>query len=175
MLGYTSPLKVSDARDKVYALMGILKSEYAQHIHPDYTQPASLAYCAAVKAGISVDQCLAMLSIAERVKQAPADLPSWSPDLRDGMHAFGVYLGMRPLGGKTSFPASSDGRPELVPLNDPAKLALKGFRLKQIVRTLRVDANLGPERPARQFPCVCGLDVQGLPGRCTSTSPARAR
>ena len=55
MLGYTRPLNVSDARDKVYALMGILKSEYAQHIHPDYTQPVSHAYCAAVKAGIFVD------------------------------------------------------------------------------------------------------------------------
>jgi hypothetical protein len=146
LLGYTKPLKVSDARDKVHALMGILKSEYAQYTSRLYPL-VSHAYCAAVKASISVDQCLAMLNIVERVKQGPGDLPSWSPDFPDGTHAFGVYLGMRPLSGKRRFSASGNSRPELVPLNDPAKLALKGFRLKQIVRTLRVYAGLVLDDP----------------------------
>lgn len=177
LLGYTKPLKVSDARDKVHALMGILKSEYAQYIHPDYTQLVSHAYCAAVKASISVDQCLAMLNIVERVKQGPGDLPSWSPDLRDGTNAFGVYLGMRPLSGKRRFSASGDSRPELVPLNDPAELALKGFRLKQIVRTLRVDAGLTLDDPP---PCLdTPLILHGGSLRhgvtCIATKPGQSR
>ncbi|KAG0651080.1 Heterokaryon incompatibility protein [Hyphodiscus hymeniophilus] len=147
-LGYTKFLKASDPRDKVYALLGILDHKYAQHIYPNYTQPVSHAFCAAVRASIFADQCLAILSQAEAFGQKPADIPSWSPDWRQFSYDFGVYLGMRPLTGKKRYSASGDSLPQLVPWKDSKKLFLKGIKIKKITRTMSVDEDLALDYPS---------------------------
>ncbi|KAN0088998.1 HET domain containing protein [Hyaloscypha variabilis] len=71
----------TDARDKVYALLGLASDVDSLSLLPDYSQDASEVYTRMVKSWIQRDRNLDILSAVEdnRCRVRPG-LPSWVPD-----------------------------------------------------------------------------------------------
>ncbi|KAK5658327.1 hypothetical protein OQA88_2303 [Cercophora sp. LCS_1] len=83
LLDYFRRTQATDARDKVYAFLGLrsLHDGINAPIIPDYNKVASHAYCEAAWASIGVTNDLSILSkVEDRSFRTTTELPSWVPD-----------------------------------------------------------------------------------------------
>lgn len=71
----------SDARDKIYGLLGLSPLGFSDRISPDYPLPAAETYMNAFLAYVEHYQRLDLLRHTTRVTNSTAGLPSWVPDL----------------------------------------------------------------------------------------------
>jgi hypothetical protein len=84
-LRYSRNAKSSDPRDKVYALCGLISSDYV--LTPDYTDTVGSVYCRAVESIILAEQSLDVLAYCQHTdSQSSNSLPTWCPDWSVPLH-----------------------------------------------------------------------------------------
>ncbi|GLB07759.1 hypothetical protein AtubIFM57258_003124 [Aspergillus tubingensis] len=94
-----------DARDKIYAVLGLVTDGSADHVQPDYTASVSQVYQAATLAILNSEE---KFDILHRVHSPSrlADLPTWCPDFSTGeWGSFERGDHFFPLGDTTRFAA----------------------------------------------------------------------
>lgn len=74
--------KASDARDKVYALLGIIDQDERGRYQVDYSIPVEQAYAVTMKTMLLHDSTMMVLSLAGTDHRSTTNLPSWCPDWR---------------------------------------------------------------------------------------------
>ena len=89
MLDLSRKAKTTDPRDKVYGLMGLMPSEVADRIQPDYSLTLGEVYISFAKAWITASCSLELL---EQCTSPNTSLPSWVPDWTNTNH-FRLYSG----------------------------------------------------------------------------------
>ncbi|KAF2239752.1 hypothetical protein EV356DRAFT_109915 [Viridothelium virens] len=87
-----SNLDATDARDKVFALLGLVSSEAPRYdlIRPDYTKSLEQVYQDFARYSITMDRTLEVLRIAGRTFHSAntlESLPTWVPNWKDHNHA----------------------------------------------------------------------------------------
>jgi hypothetical protein len=140
----------TDARDKIYAMLGLLDvasmPEKAQTLlQPDYRKPVEQVYCEATLALIETEGSLAVLSLAgtRNPTSKLTGLPTWVPDFSTKCDASGASLvGSYPKA--CPYNASGNFAPdaEPAPRNNPRHLGLRAFRVGTVAAVAQQDPNL---------------------------------
>lgn len=78
LLCMTRGREATDARDKVYALLGI-GGDIPPIIQPDYSKSTEHVYAAVAKSYIQRSHALSIMRLCQNPRRVP-DLPSWAPD-----------------------------------------------------------------------------------------------
>lgn len=79
LLSWSAYTKCLDPRDKVYAILGLVDSEFSGRIQPQYSLPKAEVYKAATVAHVELYQKLALLQQCSISYWEPG-LPTWVPD-----------------------------------------------------------------------------------------------
>ncbi|PMD54939.1 uncharacterized protein K444DRAFT_617389 [Hyaloscypha bicolor E] len=126
LLRATNGCQTTDARDKVFALLGLSSEKDQSVIRPDYTKSAVEIYTAVAKHLIRSEESLNVLMYF-KPSELPG-LPSWVPDFNLSS-ASRTYVGETPGKG-----ASADSKPVVDFLND-SKIKARGWILDEVQET----------------------------------------
>lgn len=123
----------SDARDIIYALLGIAGDTDLLGIRPDYRKPVEQVYAAVTKAMIT--HCPGYrLEYCSFPKETPR-LPSWVPDWR---RIGRLGIGVHPLSYGPNFSATRGKEQPTIPEIDDMTLCLRGYRIDVVVAVFAV-------------------------------------
>lgn len=148
----------TDARDKVYALLGLSREGLNGELAPDYSLSFREAYIKTAKTLIRLTGSIKILSLAEHKKSLDdVVLPSWVPDWRrrgETLLETKSPLGFDP--GFDAFYSAAGTTPAItneVPLPDPDVFSAAGFRLSTISKVWSVPPAL---QLLERVPCKLG-------------------
>lgn len=126
-------------QDRVYGVRSLIEPACAQSIEVNYDEDVPRTFAAAANASIIHDHSLAVLGAVEVRRKDPAltKMPCWVPDWRD-KGSTNVELNFRSLSAKYEgyYNASLGSRPCMLPVTSVRSLALKGFSVAKITRSL---------------------------------------
>jgi hypothetical protein len=132
----TMEFHTTDARDKLYALLGMAKEnlideKFAFSIYADYTMPSTEVFIRITRYIVEHQQSLAILSMVDVFSKSRCealqslDIPTWVPTFGDGLSS-GRILGNK------GYQATSERVPSLDVMRDQRLLGISGMKLDEI-------------------------------------------
>ncbi len=154
----TKTRRATDAKDKIYAIRALVKKPTI--IKVEYKKALQDVYSDAVKACITQDDCLSILSCVEerRTHENAKLMPSWVPDWRFAT-SVSVNLAMRTIGGARYFDAADKSLPYVLPAPNSGILTLRGFKVASVHAIVDLENKLRLHDVClekRDMTCGCG-------------------
>ena len=137
-LTLTRQFEVSDPRDRIYGLLGLMTTDAdpdngVLFLEPDYGMTAAELYAKTACKVLPVDKSLKLLSAVQHGPSIPTDVPSWVPQ----WHSASTHM-LAPSDPEMSFAASASKELSNFAVDESNALCLQGITLDPVVKTFPI-------------------------------------